>query len=108
MALTASYPQPVADLVHGVDERFVRPFEVTFPLVRTGPERDVPGAGPAAAVELSTQFLRSSVYLWITLTLGDARHFHCVETTKPSAMKPKPTTMFQFPRASTGSSPWVT
>lgn len=35
-------------------------------------------------------------------------HFHWVETTNPAAMKPKPTTMFQFPRASTGIEPSVT
>lgn len=36
------------------------------------------------------------------------RYFHCVETTNPPAMKPKPTTMFQLPSASTGRSPCVT
>ncbi len=36
------------------------------------------------------------------------RYFHWVETTKPAAMKPKPTTMFQFFRDSTGMSPLVT
>ncbi len=35
------------------------------------------------------------------------RYFHCVETTNPTAMKPKPTTMFQSPSASTGSEPEV-
>lgn len=38
----------------------------------------------------------------------DSRYFHCVETAKPPAMKPKPTTMFQLPRASMGSLPSVT
>lgn len=36
------------------------------------------------------------------------RYFHCVETPNPAAMKPKPTTMFQLPNASTGSEPSVT
>ncbi|GGR33915.1 hypothetical protein GCM10010219_43490 [Streptomyces netropsis] len=36
------------------------------------------------------------------------RYFHCVETTNPAAMKPKPTTMFQLRRDSTGMSPLVT
>ncbi len=35
-------------------------------------------------------------------------YFHCVETPKPAAMKPKPTTMFQLPSASMGSEPSVT
>lgn len=35
-------------------------------------------------------------------------YFHCVETPNPAAMKPKPTTMFQLPRASMGSEPSVT
>ena len=35
-------------------------------------------------------------------------YFHCVETTNPPAMKPKPTTMFQLPSASTGRLPCVT
>ncbi|GHC36880.1 hypothetical protein GCM10010507_07720 [Streptomyces cinnamoneus] len=35
-------------------------------------------------------------------------YFHWVETTNPAAMKPKPTTMFQFFRDSTGMSPLVT
>lgn len=35
-------------------------------------------------------------------------YFHCVETTNPPAMKPKPTTMFQLPSASIGRLPWVT
>jgi hypothetical protein len=39
---------------------------------------------------------------------GRPRYFHCVETTKPPAMKPKPTTMFQLPSASTGRLPCVT
>ncbi len=38
----------------------------------------------------------------------DNFHFHWVETTKPVAMKPKPTTMFQFPSASMGSELLVT
>ncbi|GHF43448.1 hypothetical protein GCM10010218_25950 [Streptomyces mashuensis] len=36
------------------------------------------------------------------------RYFHCVETTNPAAMKPKPTTMFQLCSDSTGMSPLVT
>lgn len=36
------------------------------------------------------------------------RYFHWVETTNPAAMKPKPTTMFQLCRDSTGMSPLVT
>lgn len=36
------------------------------------------------------------------------RYFHCVETTNPAAMKPKPTTMFQLRSDSTGISPLVT
>ncbi|GFH36537.1 hypothetical protein SCWH03_27660 [Streptomyces pacificus] len=36
------------------------------------------------------------------------RYFHWVETAKPPAMKPKPTTMFQFPSDLTGSDPSVT
>lgn len=36
------------------------------------------------------------------------RYFHCVETTNPAAMKPKPTTMFQLCSDSTGISPLVT
>ncbi len=39
---------------------------------------------------------------------GQPGHFHWVETTNPAAMKPKPTTMFQLPRDSTGMSPVVT
>ena len=39
---------------------------------------------------------------------GGRRYFHWVETTNPPAMKPKPTTMFQLPNASTGRLPWVT
>lgn len=35
-------------------------------------------------------------------------YFHWVETTNPPAMKPKPTTMFQLPNASTGRLPCVT
>lgn len=35
-------------------------------------------------------------------------YFHCVETPKPAAMKPKPTTMFQLPKASMGSRVSVT
>lgn len=35
-------------------------------------------------------------------------HFHWVETPKPAAMKPKPTTMFQLLRLSIGRSPSVT
>ncbi len=38
----------------------------------------------------------------------DNSYFHCVETTKPVAMKPNPTTMFQFPSASMGSELFVT
>ncbi len=36
------------------------------------------------------------------------RYFHWVETPKPAAMKPKPTTMFQLSRLSMGSEPSVT
>lgn len=36
------------------------------------------------------------------------RYFHCVETPKPAAMKPKPTTMFQLRIASIGIEPSVT
>lgn len=39
---------------------------------------------------------------------GSSRYFHCVETPKPAAMKPKPTTMFQFRMDSTGMEPSVT
>lgn len=51
--------------------------------------------------------------LWITsgqsLTRsGVNRYFHCVETPKPAAMKPKPTTMFQLLMDLTGSVPSVT
>ncbi len=35
-------------------------------------------------------------------------YFHWVETPKPPAMKPKPTTMFQFPSDLTGRLPSVT
>ncbi len=35
-------------------------------------------------------------------------YFHWVETTNPTAMKPKPTTMFQLPMASIGNSAVVT
>ncbi len=38
----------------------------------------------------------------------DVPYFHCVETTNPAAMKPKPTTMFQLRRAWIGMSPLVT
>lgn len=38
----------------------------------------------------------------------DRRYFHCVETPKPAAMKPKPTTMFQFRSDSIGMDPSVT
>ncbi len=38
----------------------------------------------------------------------DRRYFHCVETPKPAAMKPKPTTMFQLRIDSTGMVPSVT
>ncbi len=37
-----------------------------------------------------------------------AGYFHWVETPKPAAMKPKPTTMFQFRIDSTGREPSVT
>lgn len=40
--------------------------------------------------------------------LGGARYFHWVETPKPAAMKPKPTTMFQLPSESMGNEPSVT
>ncbi|GGR32751.1 hypothetical protein GCM10010497_39140 [Streptomyces cinereoruber] len=36
------------------------------------------------------------------------RYFHWVETPKPAAMKPKPTTMFQFRIDSIGMVPSVT
>ncbi|GAA2124107.1 hypothetical protein GCM10009759_75590 [Kitasatospora saccharophila] len=36
------------------------------------------------------------------------RHFHCVETPKPAAMKPKPARMFQLPQLPIGQSPLVT
>jgi hypothetical protein len=35
-------------------------------------------------------------------------YFHCVETTNPPAIKPKPTTMFQLPSAWMGRLPCVT
>lgn len=38
----------------------------------------------------------------------DRRYFHWVETPKPAAMKPKPTTMFQFLIDSIGIEPSVT
>lgn len=38
----------------------------------------------------------------------DRRYFHWVETPKPAAMKPKPTTMFQFRIDSIGIDPSVT
>lgn len=42
--------------------------------------------------------------LWITRPHPTASgYFHCVETTNPPAMKPKPTTMFQLPSVSIGS-----
>jgi len=48
-------------------------------------------------------------YLWITLWVTSGQsYFHCVETPKPPAMKPKPTTMFQLPSALIGRSPSVT
>ncbi|GHG59150.1 hypothetical protein GCM10018779_25320 [Streptomyces griseocarneus] len=50
-----------------------------------------PGRGPGA--------LRS---------VRDGPYFHCVETTNPAAMKPKPTTMFQLRREWIGMSPLVT
>ncbi len=61
----------------------------------------------------------SWITLWITLWTQRCRlgsrllsavsaYFHCVETPKPAAMKPKPTTMFQLPIDSTGKSPLVT
>jgi hypothetical protein len=43
-----------------------------------------------------------------SLPWHDGGHFHCVETTNPAAMKPKPTTMFQLCSACTGQSPVVT
>lgn len=52
--------------------------------------------------------------LWITPGTGSGlrpeaiRYFHCVEKPNPAAMKPKPTAMFQLPKASTGRSPPVT
>ncbi len=39
---------------------------------------------------------------------GFRGHFHCVETPKPAAMKPNPTTMFQLPSESIGMDPSVT
>ncbi len=36
------------------------------------------------------------------------RHFHCVETPKPAAMKPKPARMFQLPQSWIGQLPLVT
>ncbi|GAX54109.1 hypothetical protein SO3561_05644 [Streptomyces olivochromogenes] len=52
-------------------------------------------------------------HLWKTLVDNSVdnpgqSYFHCVETPNPAAMKPKPTTMFQLPRASMGSEPSVT
>lgn len=53
-----------------------------------------------SAVDNSGQGLRTALLGW--------RYFHCVETPKPAAMKPKPTTMFQLPSGSIGSLPSVT
>lgn len=51
--------------------------------------------------------------LWITsgqslTSERPNRYFHCVETPKPAAMKPKPTTMFQLLMDLIGSVPSVT
>lgn len=89
--------------------------EVRFPCKIKG-SGAVAGPGPvtpaSTPVELSTDLLsfpRVWINLWITsgVSLAD-RYFHCVETTNPPAMKPKPTTMFQLPRASMGSLLFVT
>lgn len=40
--------------------------------------------------------------------LARAVYFHCVETPKPAAMKPNPTTMFQLSKLWIGRSPSVT
>ncbi len=41
-------------------------------------------------------------------SVAERGYFHCVETPNPTAMKPKPATMFQFPIALIGRSPSVT
>ncbi len=56
--------------------------------------------------ELSGSSEQGLLVPWATSAAG--RYFHCVETPNPAAMKPKPTTMFQLPRASMGSLPSVT
>lgn len=69
-----------------------------FSQVNRGVNGSAPGRGPARRHTLSTAAVISSANLWITVR----GHFHWVETTNPTAMKPKPTTMFQSPRAATG------
>jgi hypothetical protein len=78
----------------------------------------VPGqrTGGRTRVNLAVVIHRSS-HLFNTVDKGvdnpvggrlSLRYFHWVETTNPPAMKPKPTTMFQLPRACSGRLPWVT
>lgn len=57
-----------------------------------------------SAVDNSGQGLRSAV----PALPWNGAYFHWVETPKPAAMKPKPTTMFQLPSGSIGSLPSVT
>ncbi len=76
--------------------------------VRTANDRwpTVPATG-RTGVNLVEVIHRSSD-LFPTVDNCVDNYFHWVETTNPPAMKPKPTTMFQLPNASTGRLPWVT
>jgi hypothetical protein len=76
---------------------------------------DVPRGRASADAELSTDLVKFSSAVDQPVDnsarrgsglLEEAfclRHFHCVETTKPAAMKPKPTTIFQLPIDSIGN-----
>lgn len=83
------------------------------------PARVIPVIPASTLCELSTDLrkLSSAVHnavdkLGGELDEGPAEaltgYFHWVETPKPAAMKPKPTTMFQFRIDSTGMVPSVT
>jgi hypothetical protein len=61
----------------------------------------------SSAVHNAVDKFRGELDERLRWTLGP-RYFHCVETPKPAAMKPKPTTMFQFWIDSIGIEPSVT
>ena len=79
--------------------------------------QSAPASTPESYPQIFVTFSTLWITLWITRLGGQyglleeafgPRYFHCVETPKPAAMKPKPTTMFQLPSDSIGSSLSVT